>query len=174
MQDLQRTHIKETTMATKKDITNGLEFLIQESRRIGATMPDEGWAQVQDHDGWKNTEVLAHVASISSIVAPFVTNMVNAGSDANTGAGVDIDTLNAGLVGARSQKSVEELVAEIETGYRGVIDWANQQTDDFFAQKRSFAGYHDVTIGDLAIRMVVLHGLSHIYSAYAAVFNAGR
>ena len=156
-------------MTTKQEVIDGIEFLITEGKRLGDMMPAEGWAKVQDNDGWKNTEVLAHIAAISSIVVPFVTNMANAGSDANAGAGLDIDALNAGLVGARAQKSVDELVAEIETGYRGVIDWAKQQPDDFFAQKRSFAGYQDVPLGDLAMRMVVLHGLSHIYSAYTAV-----
>jgi hypothetical protein len=161
-------------MATKQEIVNGLEFLINEGKRIGATVDSDGWKQVQDHDGWKNTEVLAHVAGIAGIVVPFVSNVVNAGAEANTGQGVDIDALNAGIVGARAQKSVDELVGEIESGYRGVIEWVKQQPDDVFAQKRSFAGYHDVTLGDLLVRMVVLHGLSHIYSAYAAIFNAGR
>lgn len=161
-------------MATKQDIIEGLEFLIKEGKRIGATVDADGWAKVQDHDGWKNTEVLAHVAGLAGIVVPFVTNMANAGAEANTGAGVDIDALNAGIVGARAQKSVDELVGEIESGYRGVIDFVKQQPDDFFQQKRSFAGYVDVPVGDLLVRMVVLHGLSHIYSAYAAVFNAGR
>jgi len=161
-------------MATKQELIEGIEFLIKEGKRLGDTMPEDGWADVQDHDGWKNTEVLAHVASIGTIVVPFVTNMINAGAETNSGAGVDIDTLNAGLVGARAQKSVGELVGEIDSGYRGVIDWLKQQPDDVLAQKRSFAGYHDVPVSDLAMRMVVLHGLSHIYSAYAAVFNAGR
>jgi hypothetical protein len=85
---------------------------------------------------------------------------------------MDIDQFNAGLVGARAGKSVDELVCEMETGYRGVIDWVKQQPEDFFAQKRSFLGYQDVPLSDLAMRMVVLHGLSHIYSAYTAVaFN---
>jgi hypothetical protein len=156
-------------MTTKQELIDGLEFLIQEGRRIGDTMDDAGWAKVQDHDGWKNTEVLAHVAGLSSLVVPFVTGMVNADAGSNAGAGVDIDALNAGLVGARAQKSVDELVGEIETGYRGVIEWVKQQPDDFFAQKRSFLGYQDVPLSDLAMRMVVLHGLSHIYSAYTAV-----
>ena len=156
-------------MASKQEITDGIEFLIQEARRIGDTMDAAGWVKVQDHDGWKNTEVLAHIASISSIVVPFVTNMATAGPEVNAGAAVDIDALNAGLVGARAQKPVPELVAEIEAGYRGVIGWVNQQPEDFFAQKRSFMGYQDVPLGDLAMRMVVLHGLSHIYSAYSAV-----
>jgi hypothetical protein len=156
-------------MATKQDIVNGLEFLIQDGKRIGETMDADGWAKVQDGDGWKNTEVLAHVTAISSIVVPFVTNMVNAGPETNTGAGVNIDTLKAMLVGERASKSVQELVGEIDTGYRAVIDWVKQQPDDLFQQKRSFAGYQDVPLGDLAMRMVVLHGLSHIYSAYTAV-----
>jgi len=156
-------------MATKQEIISGIEFLIQEGKRVGATMDADGWAKVQDHDGWKNTEVLAHVAAIGSIVVPFVTGMANAAPEANAGDGVNIDQLNAGLVGARAGKSVQELVDEIESGYRGVIDWVRQQPDDFFQQKRSFLGYHDVPLGDLAMRMVVLHGLSHIYSAYSAV-----
>jgi hypothetical protein len=159
-------------VTTKQELIGGIEFLIQESKRIGATVDDAGWLKVQDGDGWKNTQVLAHVAGISSIVVPFVTNMAGAGPDANSGAGLDIDALNAGLVGARAQKSVVELVDEIDVGYRGVIEWAKQQPDDFFMQKRSFAGYQDVPLGDLAMRMVVLHGLSHIYSAYTAIaFN---
>ncbi len=77
-------------MTTKQEVIDGLEFLIQEGKRLGDTMPADGWAKVQDSDGWKNTQVLAHIASISSIVAPFVTNMANADADANAGAGLDI------------------------------------------------------------------------------------
>lgn len=155
-------------MATKQELVGGLEFLIQEGKRIGAGLDEAGWAKVQDGDGWKNKEVLAHVAAIGTIVAPFVQNFGAASQGTDTGSGVDIDAMNAGLVAARAGKSVQELVDEIASAYAGVIEFVKSQPDDFWAQKRTFAGYVDVPVADLVHRMVVLHGLAHIYSAYAA------
>lgn len=156
-------------MTTKQELVNGLEFLIQEGKRAGASLDDAAWAKVQDGDGWKSKEVLAHVAGIGTIVAPFVQNMANAAPGADGGPGIDIDALNASLVSARAAKSVPELVDELAQNYGGVIDFVKGQPDDFWQQKRSIGGYKDVPVADLVHRMVVLHGLSHIYSAYSAV-----
>jgi hypothetical protein len=155
-------------MATKQELLTGLQFLIDEGKRIGASLDDAGWAKVQDHDGWKNKEVLAHVASVGTIVPMFAQNMISSAPGTDNGAAVDIDTLNAQLVGARAGKSVQELVDEIEAAYKGVIEFIKSQPDDVLMQKATFRGYVDVTLGDMMQRMVVLHGLSHIYSAYAA------
>ena len=86
-------------MTTKQELIGGIEFLIQEGRRIGASLDDAGWAKVQDSDGWKNKEVLAHVAAIGTIVAPFVQNFGAASQGTDTGTGVDINAMNAGLAG---------------------------------------------------------------------------
>ncbi len=154
--------------ATKQELIGGLEFLIQEGKRIGASLDDAAWAKVQDGDGWKNKEVLAHVAGIATIVAPFMENIAKAEQGVDTGAGVDINAINAGIVGARSDKTVPQLVDELETNYRGVIDFVKSKPDDFWAQKRTFAGYHQVPTSDLVMRLVVLHGLGHIETAYVA------
>jgi hypothetical protein len=155
-------------MATKQELVAGLEFVISEGKRIGASLDEAGWSKVQDLDGWKNTQVLAHVASVGTIVVPFVTNVANSAPGSDPGAGVDIDSLNAQLVGARAGKSVADLVDEITSAYTGVIEFVQTQSDDFLAQKRTFRGYVDVPLSDVMYRMVVLHGIAHIYSAYAA------
>ena len=155
-------------MATKQELTNGLQFLIDEGKRIGSQLDEAGWAKVQDNDGWKNKEVLAHVAAIGAIVPVFAQNLANAAPGADGQAGVDINALNAQLVGARAGKSVQELVDEIESAYKVVIEFIKSQPDDLLDQKRTFGGYVDVPLSDLMQRMVVLHGLAHIYSAYAA------
>jgi hypothetical protein len=156
-------------MANKQEMIGGIEFLIQEGRRIGAALDDGAWAKAHDNDGWKNKEILAHVAGIGTIVVPFVQGMANAQPGADAGAGMDIDALNAGLVGARAGKSVQELVDEIATAYGGVIEFVRSQPDEFWQQKRTFAGFAGIPLGDLLMRMIVLHGLAHIYSAYSAV-----
>jgi hypothetical protein len=155
-------------MVTKDELLSGLQLLINEGKRLGASLDEAGWAKVQDHDGWKNTEVLAHVASVGAIVPMFAQNLLSAAPGTDGGASVDIDALNAQLVGARSGKSVQELVDEIESSYKGVMEFVRGQGDDVFARRATFRGYVDVSLADLMHRMVVLHGLSHIYSAYAA------
>jgi hypothetical protein len=155
-------------MATKQELTNGLQFLIDEGKRIGSSLDEAGWAKVQDLDGWKNKEVLAHVAAIGTIVVPFMGNFANSAPGTDNQAGVDINALNAQLVAARAGKSVPELVDEIESAYKGVIEFVKGQPDDVLAQKRTFGGYVDVPMSDLMHRLVVLHGVAHIYSAYAA------
>ncbi len=155
-------------MASKQELVSGLEFLIREGRRIGGALDEPAWAKVQDGDGWKNKEVLAHVGGIASVVVPFMENVAKADAGADSAAGLDINALNAGLVAARADKSVPELVEELAANYRGVIAFVESQSDDFWTQKRTFRSYTDVPLSDLVMRVVVLHGLGHIDSAYAA------
>jgi hypothetical protein len=158
-------------MATRDEIIHGVELLIQEGKRVAGALTPEDWARMQDMDGWKNNEVLAHVASIGGLVAPMVQGMTSAPEGADAGASVDIDQLNAAMVGQRKDKTIDELASEIADSYAKVIDFVRTAPDDLLAKKASFRGYVDVPVSDLMMRMVVLHGLAHIYSAYSAVFD---
>lgn len=158
-------------MATKQEIISGIELLIQEGKRVADALTPADWARAQDMDGWKNNEVLAHVASVGGLVAPMVQGMTNAPDGANAGAGIDIDALNAAMVGQRKQKTIDDLAAEIGEAYSSVIEFVRAAPDETLAKKASFRGYVDVPVSDLLMRMVVLHGLAHIYGAYSAVFD---
>ena len=160
-------------MATKEEVVRGLEMLIQEGNRIANDLTDAQWSLVVDMDGWKNMEVLAHVAGIGGIVAPMVGGLTTAPAGTDMMASLDIDQINAGIVAARAGKSAKELAAELETSYRGVIEFVKNASDDLMAQRVTVAGYKDVPISDIAIRMIIMHGVAHIYSVYSAVMNAG-
>ena len=154
---------------TKDELATGIELLIREAKRIGAQLSESEWANAQDSDGWKNKEILAHIAGVGSIVVPFMQQFASAPQGQDLGAGLDIDTINAGLVGARAGKTIPELVSEIETVMTGAAQFVRNQPDDFWEQKRTMLGYKDTALIDLGMRMIVLHGLSHIYEAYSAV-----
>ena len=160
-------------MATKEDIISGVELLIRESNRIANDLSEAQWNIVVDMDGWKGAEVLAHVAGIGGLVAPMVGGIANAPAGTDSFAAFDIDQINAGIVAARAGKSAKELAAELETSYRGVIEFVKNASDDLMAQRVTVAGYKDVPISDIAIRMIIMHGVAHIYSVYSAVMNAG-
>lgn len=158
-------------MATREEIISGLEMLIRESRRIGAQLTDEQWATTVDLDGWQGREVLAHVASVGTIVPQMAGSFTSAAPGTDSGASINIDQLNAALVGARKDKTIAELVDEVATAYAGVIDFVKSAPDDLLTRRVTFAGYKDVEMSEIVVRMVVLHGLAHIYSAYSAVMN---
>jgi hypothetical protein len=159
-------------VATKQEIIGGLELVVQEARRLASALTEGQWEKTVDFDGWKNREVLAHVAATGGIVIPFMGGMAQAPEGSNAGASVNIDELNATLVAQRAGKSAADLADEVKTAYGAVIEWVRGAPDDLLAKKMTFGGYVDVPISDLLVRMVVLHGLAHVYSAYAAVMNS--
>jgi hypothetical protein len=158
-------------MATKDEIVGGLQFVIQEAARMRDALSEDEWSRASDMDGWKNRQILAHLAGVGGIVIPFAGNLANAAPGTDGAAGVDIDALNSAMVAQRAEKSVPELVDEIRANYNAVADWLRGQPDDLLAKRVTVGGYKDVPFGDLLMRMVVLHGLGHIYSAYSAIFG---
>ncbi|HYM14327.1 MAG TPA: maleylpyruvate isomerase N-terminal domain-containing protein [Dehalococcoidia bacterium] len=157
-------------MATRSELVDGYRFLIQEARRISGALSPADWALAVDQDGWKGTEVLAHVAGVGTVVVPMVTALLNAPDGASPLNMTSIDALNAGLVGARAGRSPAELAEEVAQSYGGVIEWVTAAGDDVLAKRVTAGGHRDVALSDVLMRMTILHGVGHIYSVYGAVF----
>ncbi len=158
-------------MATRDEIISGVEMLIREGKRIGGQLTDEQWAKTVDLDGWQGREVLAHVASVGTIVPQMAGSFTSAAPGTDAGASINIDALNAAMVGARKEKTIPELVEEMTAAYTGVIDFVKGAPDDLLTRRVTFGGYKDIEMSDIVVRMVILHGMAHLYSAYAAVMN---
>ena len=158
-------------MATRDELINGIETLIAESRRIASVLTDDDWARAVDQDGWNGAQVLAHIAGVGTVIPMFVNALGNApaGTDAMGGTS-NIDTMNAGFVNARAGRTPADLAEEIASAYSAVIDYVRGVPDDFLLKRGTAGGHRDVPLGDLMMRMVILHGLAHIYSVYSSVF----
>jgi hypothetical protein len=159
-------------MATKAELVAGYEVLVQEARRIAGSLSPDQWALSVDQDGWKGVEALAHVASIGTVVVPMVTAILNAPPDSSPLNMSTIDTMNAGLVGARAGKTSAELADEVAQAYGSVIEWVRNAGDDVLEKRVSAGGHKDIPLSDVLVRMTILHGLAHLYSVYSAVFFA--
>jgi hypothetical protein len=160
-------------MATRDELISGVEMLIAESRRIASVLTDDDWARAVDPDGWNGAQVLAHIAGVGTVIPMFVNALASApaGTDAMGGTG-NVDTMNAGFVNARTGRSPAELAEEIAAAYGGVIEYLRGVSDDLLLKRGTAGGHRDVPLGDLMMRMVILHGLAHIYSVYGSVFYA--
>jgi hypothetical protein len=166
------TKCEEDEMATKAELTSGIEMLIQEGHRLANDLSDAQWEHVVDLDGWKSREVLAHIAGIGGVVAPLVNGLANTPVGTDAMASVDIDQMNAGIVASKAGKSAKELAAELDTAYRGVIEFIKKAPDETLAKRATARGHKEIPVSDLVMRMVVLHGLGHIYSVYNSIMFA--
>ena len=88
-------------MATKDELIHGVELLIREGGRLATDIRPEQWENIVDLDGWKSKEVLAHVASVGGLVQPMVSGMATAAPGADAMAALNLDQLNAAMVGQR-------------------------------------------------------------------------
>jgi len=156
---------KEDSVATKEELTSGLHLLVAEAKRIGARLTDEEWGMASDEAGWNNRQMFAHVAAVGTIVVPFMTAIANAPAGADSGAGLDIDAMNAQTVAQRADRSIGDLVSEYQSGYGSVVDFVDKTPAEFFERRGTVGGYKDMTIGDLMMQMIVMHGVSHLYHA---------
>ncbi len=150
-------------MTTKDELITGLHLLINEGKRIGERFTDDEWTMAADEGGWTNKQVLAHLAAVGGIVVPFVSGVASAPPGTDLGANMNVDAMNAQFVSQRDGKTVPELVNELETAYGGVIDYVRNAPDALLTKRATVGGYQDMTIGDLMMQMVVLHGLAHVY-----------
>jgi hypothetical protein len=159
-------------MATKEELIAGVETVIREGKRVASDLSADELANAVDLDGWKGLEAFAHVAGTGALVPQMAGGIANAEPGKDAFGGINIDQINAGIVGSRAGKTAQDLASEIETNYRAVIEFIRDASDETLNKRATVQGYKDVPVSDLLMRMVVLHGLAHIYSVYSSVFNA--
>jgi hypothetical protein len=156
-------------MATKDEITAALGVLISEARRIAGRFSDAEWAMEGDEGGWTNKQVLAHVAGVGGMVVPFVSNVAGAAAGTNLGDNFNIDAINAQIVAQRTDRTPAELAAEVESSYGAVIEFVRSAPDELLRRDVDFSGFRNISVGDLLLQMVALHGIAHIYHAASRV-----
>lgn len=152
-------------MTTREDLIDGYRMIIREAERVTSSFSADDWAKpVHGDEGWNRKQIYCHLAATAEITPGFLGNLANAEEGADAGAGLDIDAFNAQMVAAKQDLSPEELMKAFTAGWEALIEFTQNMPDEQFTMKRRF-GEVEGTVGDLLDSVIVLHGLSHIYSA---------
>lgn len=152
-------------MATKQELVGGLEFMIREAKRIGSRFDNKEWAGRGDDGGWTSKQVIGHVAGIGGIATGFIEQVANAPEGVDAGAGVNINTINAGLVGQRDAMPGNDVVDQLLKSYGQVIEWVRATPDALFEKRATLGGYKNMTVSDIMMQAIVMHGIQHLYRA---------
>ncbi len=154
-------------MTTREELIQGLQMMLREGERITSTFAPEDWQKVvhdEESDGWNRKQVYSHVTAIAEISPSLAPNLANVPEGGNAGEGVDINAMNAQLVAAKNELSETELMATFRTAHENLIEFIQGMPQDQLDAQTAF-GNISGTVADVIDSLIILHGLSHIYSA---------
>lgn len=157
-------------MTTKQDLIDGFNMIIREGERITSTFTPEDWKKTVHDDeggGWNRKQVYAHITSVAEIAPNMAPNLSTVGEGGNAAEGLDINALNAQMVGAKEAMSEEELMAAFRKAFENLIGFTQEFPEEQLAAQTSF-GSLSGTVADTVDSLLVLHALAHIYSAGAS------
>ena len=154
-------------MTTRQDLIDGLKMIIREGQRITSTFEAEDWKkQVHDDEGggWNRKQVYCHITAVGEIAPSMAPSLASVPAGGDAGAGVDINALNAQLVAAKEALSEAELMDAFAAAYEKLIDFVKEMPVEQLQAQTTF-GAISGSVADVVDSLIVLHGLSHIYSA---------
>jgi hypothetical protein len=154
-------------MTTREELIQGFEMMKREGLRITSKFSPDDWKIVvhdDEGDGWNRKQVYSHVTAIAEISPSLAPNLAAVPEGGNAGEGVDLNAMNAQLVAAKNELSETELMATFETAHDNLIAFVKEMSQEQLDAQTAFMAVSG-TVADVVDSLVILHGLSHIYSA---------
>jgi hypothetical protein len=123
-------------MASKDSIIEGIRQAQAEAERVAAAMPEDAWEEGVYENGWNAKQILCHVA-LSANVPAFLIAAANSPEPAKMpgGGGGNIDNFNESQVAMRMEKSVAEIVKELNTTYEQAVNVVQATPDELLAKQ---------------------------------------
>jgi len=152
-------------MATREEIINGLQFTVAQAKRTTALYAEGEWDWKRE-SGWTPKEIYSHLAATAGIVPGFAQGMLAAAEDQDLAVGLDINTMNDQAVSGMASMTPEQVMQAFEANYGALIDFVKTAPDDILNSRRRFLS-ETVPVSDIVASSIMLHGLHHVYEAYA-------
>jgi hypothetical protein len=153
-------------MTTREELIDGLKVVRREGMRVMSGFgPDDWQKNVLDEGGtWTRKQAFAHVTATAEITPGFVGNLGSAGESTDAAAGIDINALNAQLVGAKEAMSGDEVMKSFDTAYGNLIEFIKTVPEEQLKNRTQF-GELKGEVSDIMSGVLVLHSMAHIYGA---------
>jgi hypothetical protein len=151
-------------LASKTEITNGMEQLIIQAKRVANLLDEQGDWETKRPAGWTPREMYCHIAATGGMIASMGPGLLAAPEDADMTQSTNIGDLNAQTVSSMSAMTPEQLVQALEANYGKAIEWVNGLSDEQLASKKTFAQM-TMPVSEMLANIGVLHGNHHLYEA---------
>ena len=150
-------------VATKQDFARAARAFLERAESIAVSLSPADWQKTVYEGGWNVKQVYCHLAAMAGS-APFIINMA-ASSPPSAGGGqggFDIDAWNAREVGSRQGKPIEELLAELKSGYARSMEAVEATSDELLAKEVTMPWGVSGTLADILVTSVAGHSGEHL------------
>ena len=150
-------------MATRQELADTVRGFIQRADRIAAGLSPADWERTTYEQGWTVKQAYCHLASLGGSIPFFVNMATNPQLAGGVGAGFDVDAWNAQQVTQRQDKTNEEILTELRTGYEGSLKFLDGVSDEVLSGEMTspFSGQRK-PLSDLLVASFTDHHSMHL------------
>jgi hypothetical protein len=150
-------------VTTKQDIVEATGAFVDRAKSLAASLSSADWQKTVYEGGWNVKQAYCHLAAMAG-VANLLINMAASPLPSTGGGqgGFDVDAWNAREVGARQHRPVEEILAELKSGYANNIGTVEATSDELLAKEMTTFWGESGTLSDLIMTSVIDHNAEHL------------
>jgi uncharacterized protein (TIGR03083 family) len=150
-------------VATRQELADTVRGFIQRADSIAAGLSPTDWEKTTYEQGWTVKQAYGHLASLGRSIPFYVTLATNPATSDSVGASFDVDAWNAQQVAQRQDRSNEEVLTELRTGFESSLTFLDTVTDEVLAieMTSAFSGQHG-TLADIIVAAFVNHHGMHL------------
>jgi len=160
-------------ITTKQDIVKAIGAFVDKAESVAASLAPADWQKTVYQGGWNVKQAYCHLAAMAGSPI-FIINLAAspAPSSGGGGGGFDVDAWNAREVAARQDRSVEQILAELKSGYAKSIGVVEATSDELLAKKMTVPWGASGTLAELLVGSVIGHNATHLDDIEKAVRGA--
>jgi uncharacterized damage-inducible protein DinB len=157
-------------VSTKQDIVKAASAFVDRAESTAAGLSTADWQKTVYEGGWNVKQVYCHLAAMGG-TALFLINMAASPLPPSGGGqgGFDVDAWNAREVGARQARSIEQILAELKSGYARSIDAIKATSDELLAKEMTTLWGESGTLAELIMTSVIDHNGQHLDDVESAL-----
>jgi hypothetical protein len=157
-------------VTTKQDIVKAVGAFVDRAESIAASLTPADWQKTVYKGGWNVKQAFCHLAAMAGTPI-FLMNLAASPPPPSGGGqgGFDVDAWNAREVAARQDRPVEQILAELKSGYAKSITVVEATSDELLAREMTVPWGASGTLAELLVTSVTGHNAEHLNDIEKAV-----
>jgi hypothetical protein len=157
-------------VTTKQDIVKAVGAFVDRAESMAAGFSSADWQKSVYEGGWNVKQAYCHLAAMAG-TAGLIINLAASPLPSGGGGqgGFDVDAWNAREVGAREDRPIEEILAELRSGYAKGISAVETASDELLAKEMTMPWGASGTSADILMTSVIDHNAEHLDDIERAV-----
>jgi len=157
-------------VTTKQDIVKAIGAFADRAESVAAGLSPADWQKTVYKGGWNVKQAYCHLAAMAGGAAFVITLAASPPPSGGGGqGGFDVDAWNAREVGARQDKPIEEILAELKSGCATSISVVEATSDELLTKEVTMPWGVSGTLAEVLTTSVTGHNAEHLDDIERAV-----